>query len=142
MRPWLERTNVLYYLRYVCLLSLSLLCHSDARTHTQTHTHTHTHTNTHTHTHQILQATELNLQLTPEDIIKLKDLVAKDDLGKISYVEFANKAVELISSLYQDQPTSDQHWVELATKDRAVAVTYNKQTGEMRFVCVHHLIAQ
>ena len=62
----------------------------------------------------------------------LQALVVPKKSGLISYEEFASQATDMISSLYQGQPASDGHWVELKAYDGSMVVSYNKQTGEIK----------
>ena len=80
----------------------------------------------------MLQSSELNLQLSADEIGLLQGFLEPDRSGQISYTDFARQAADILATLYQNQPASDDHWVELKTRDGSVAVYYNKQTGEMR----------
>lgn len=75
----------------------------------------------------------MNLQLTIKEVATLSERIEQDQSGLIDYYQFCSKAVEFISSLYQDQPAVDEHWVQLTAKDGALTIAYNKQTGEMRY---------
>ncbi|XP_064393563.1 cingulin-like [Halichondria panicea] len=81
---------------------------------------------------EILQSPELNLQLGTEELSALNGLVQQDQSGLIDYAQFSSQATELIASLYQQQPASEEHWVQLTAKDGSATVSYNKQTGETR----------
>ena len=59
---------------------------------------------------QVLQSSELNLQLEPQEVASLHQVVTPDRSGLISYAEFAAQAKDIIASLYQDRPPSAVSW--------------------------------
>ena len=83
-------------------------------------------------TNYSIKVLESNLQLNTAELTGLQALVVPKKSGLISYEEFASQATDMISSLYQGQPASDEHWVELKALDGSMVVSYNKQTGEIK----------
>lgn len=79
-----------------------------------------------------IKVLESNLQLNTSELAGLQALIVPKKSGLISYEEFASQAADMISSLYQGQPASDEHWVELKALDGSMVVSYNKQTGEIK----------
>lgn len=75
---------------------------------------------------------ESNLQLSAVEVATLQAQLAPKQSGLISYEEFAPRASDMIASLYQDQPLSDEHWVQLKAYDGSMIVSYNKKTGEIK----------
>ena len=58
--------------------------------------------------HQVLQSSEINLQLAKEEVATLQEVIQPDpSSGQIPYGEFATHAADVIASLYQNQPASD-----------------------------------
>lgn len=58
--------------------------------------------------HQVLQSSEVNLQLANGEVATLQEVIQPDpSSGQIPYGEFATHAADVISSLYQNQPASD-----------------------------------
>ena len=80
---------------------------------------------------QTLQSPALNLQLSPSEVAHLQELIQPDPSGLVPYAEFASRSVDIVASLYANQPPLEAHWVELVTADGSIAVNYNKQTGEV-----------
>lgn len=81
---------------------------------------------------EVVVSAEMNLQLTEEEVVALKELIQPDISGQIAYGEFATHAADIVSSLYQNQAASDSHWVDLRTSDGTIVISYNKQTGEFK----------
>ncbi len=79
----------------------------------------------------MLQSSNLNLQLSYEELAQLQGLILPDQSGMVPYAEFASRATDIMTSLYTNQPPSEAHWVELTTEDGSVAIILNKQTGEV-----------
>ena len=58
--------------------------------------------------HQVLQSSEINLQLANGEVATLQEVIQPDpSSGQIPYGEFATHAADVIASLYQNQPASD-----------------------------------
>ncbi len=68
------------------------------------------------------------------EVSVLKGLIEQDQSGLIDYVHFVTEANNLITSLYEQLPVSDKHWVQITAKDGSLTVAYNKKTGEARSV--------
>lgn len=81
-----------------------------------------------------MESPELNLQLGAEKLSVLKAQVQQDQSGLIDYADFATQANDLIISLYQQSPATEEHWAQLTAKDGTSTITYNKQTGETRYI--------
>jgi Ca2+-binding EF-hand superfamily protein len=81
---------------------------------------------------EILQSTDLNLQLGSQEVTTLQEMVTPDRSGLIPYAEFAAHATDIISSLYQDQPPSEEYRVRMATPSGNRVLSYDKQTGHFQ----------
>lgn len=77
-----------------------------------------------------LQVLQISLALQSEEVAALQSIVVPDKSGLISYMDFATQAMEIIATLYVNQPPAERHWVELQMYDGSLLVNYNKQTGE------------
>lgn len=65
---------------------------------------------------QVLQSSELNLQLAEDEVTTLKEVIQPDtSSGQIPYGEFSTHAADVIASLYQSQPASDVSGLEGGT---------------------------
>ena len=65
---------------------------------------------------QVLQSSELNLQLAGDEVTTLKEVIRPDtSSGQIPYGEFSTHAADVIASLYQSQPASDVSGLEGGT---------------------------
>ena len=79
----------------------------------------------------MLQSSDLNLRLSNDELSILQGIIQPDRSGQISYAEFASQAIDILSSLYMNQPPREDHWVELRTADDSIVVNFNKQTGDV-----------
>ena len=69
---------------------------------------------------QVLQSAELNLQLSPEEVAAIAEVIKPDRSDQIPYGDFASHAADILVSLYQDQPTS-----EVRTLQRGIKLTFS-----------------
>eukprot|EP00935_MAST-01C_sp_MAST-1C-sp1_P002547 g2547.t1 len=77
----------------------------------------------------LLLFNSLQLRLSLQQIMKLRERMDDDGSGTISRDEFVSSAPRLIQSLHADQPAGPRDWCEISD-GRHEQFFYNKRTGE------------